>query len=376
MTAGLTNGVIAALPRVPALILVEDGSSSMVESRGMAVQELGQRFQVRYVLKGSFQKHGDRVRVNAELIEVATGKIIWAGNLDRMIQNYSDFFALQDDISDEIVTTLDVKLLGGEAARLVRRAFEDPVALEHYARGEELLWRANVNLEFREVERLFNETIRLQPKSPVGYAALALTYWAEVVAGLSDAPARTLERAAEQARLAIDREDVTGYAHLVLAHVYLREREFENAMREATSAVSDRPSCPAAYALKAAVLIYVGHPDKAIEYAQYSVRLTPVHPPMFPAILAIAFYGSGKYQEAITASHAAIELRATDVDSYLTLAASNVATDCPEQARSAADKILELVPNFNLAEFGETQPYREQKHLDRLLDHLRNAGLQ
>ena len=376
MTDGLTNGVIAALTRVPALILVEDGSSSMVESRGMAVQELGQRFQVRYVLKGSFQKYGDRVRVNAELIEVATGKIIWAGNLDRMIQNYSDFFALQDDISDEIVTTLDVKLLGGEAARLVRRAFEDPVALEHYARGEELLWRANVNLEFREVERLFNETIRLQPKSPVGYAALALTYWAEVVAGLSDTPASTLERAAEQARLAIDREDVTGYAHLVLAHVYLREREFENAMREATSAVSDRPSCPAAYALKAAVLIYVGHPDKAIEYAQYSVRLTPVHPPMFPAILAIAFYGSGKYQEAITASHAAIELRATDVDSYLTLAASNVATDCPEQARSAADKILELVPNFNLAEFGETQPYREQKHLDRLLDHLRNAGLQ
>jgi len=279
MADGLTNGVVAALTRVPALILVEDGTSSMIESRGMTIQELGQRFQVRYALKGSFQKYGDRVRVNAELVEVATGKILWADNLDRVLRDYSDFFALQDEISEEIVTSLDVKLLSGEAARLVRRAFEDPVALEHYARGEELLWRASLKLEFREAERLFNETIRLQPQSPVGYAAVALTYWVEVVAGLSDTPTRTLERAAERARQAIDREDVTGYAHLVLAHVHLHEREFEKAMAEATSAVSDRPSCPAAYALKAAVFIYVGQPAEAIEFAQYAVRLTPVHPP-------------------------------------------------------------------------------------------------
>ena len=373
---GLTNGIIIALTRVPALTHVEDTSPSMIESRGMTISELGQRFQVQYVLKGNFQKYGDRIRVSAELVETATGKIIWAENLDRILHDYSDFFALQDDISNEIITALDVKLLSGEAARLVRRTFEDPVALEHYARGEELLYRAELKLEFREAARLFNETIRLQPKSPVGYAAAALTHWMEVVAGLSDVPDQTLEQAAELARKAIDLEDVTGYAHLVLAHVHLHERDFEKAIAEATSAVSDRPSCPTSYTLKAAVLIYVGQPDEAIEFAQYAVRLSPIYPPMFPAILATAFYGSGRYDEAITASNLAIGLRATDVDPYLVLAASNMAMDRPGQARSAAEEVIALVPNFNLADFAETQPYREQKHLNRLLDHLRSAGLQ
>ena len=169
---------------------------------------------------------------------------------------------------------------------------------------------------------------------------------------------------------------MTGYAHLVMAHVYLQRREFEEAMIEATSAVLDRPSCPAAYALKAAVLTYIGLPKEAIEFAQYATRLTPAHPPMFPAILASTFYGSRRYEEAIAAAQAAIELRATDVDPYLILAASNSAMDQLGQARLAAEKAVELVPDFNLAEFSETQPYKDQKDLERLLNNLKIAGLQ
>jgi len=147
-------------------------------------------------------------------------------------------------------------------------------------------------------------------------------------------------------------------------------------MTEVTSAISDRPSCPAAFALKAAALNYVENSGEAIEFAQYATHLTTVHPPMFSTILASAFYGSGRHEDAISAAHAAIELRATDVDPHLVLAASNMAMGRPEQARSATEKVVELAPNFNLAEFGETQPYKEQKHLDRLLDQLRSAGLQ
>jgi len=97
---------------------------------------------------------------------------------------------------------------------------------------------------------------------------------------------------------------------------------------------------------------------------------------MFPAILASDFYGSGRYDEAIAASQAAIELSVSDVDPYLILAACNMALGHIEQGRSAVEKVVELVPDFNLAGFGETQPYKDQKHLNRLLDHLRSAGLQ
>jgi class 3 adenylate cyclase/tetratricopeptide (TPR) repeat protein len=371
---GLTNGISVALTRLPGLIFINDESPSLVESKRLTIQELAARLNVRYVLKGNIQKFGNKIRVSAELIEVSTSQVQWAGQFDRTLKDLGDFFAIQDDITEEIVTALDVKLLSGEAARLVRRAFKDPTALEYYFRGEDLLWRATMRLEFREAERLFEETIRLQPDSPVGYAAAALTYWVEVISGLSDSPDRALDQAVERAHEAIDRNDVTGYAHLVLAHVHLQKRNFDDAMTEATRAVLDRPSCPAAYALKAAVLTYTGRPDEAIEFAQYATRLTPVHPPMIPAILASALYGSGRYEEAAAAAQAAIELRETDVDPYLVLAASKTAKGSPEEARLAAEKVLELNPDFSLAKFSKSQPYKKRKQLSQLLDHLRGAG--
>ena len=177
------------------------------------------------------------------------------------------------------------------------------------------------------------------------------------------------------AREAIRLNDVTGYPHLVLAQVHLSRREFEEANVEADLAVSARPSCPAAYSLKASVLIYLGRPSEAIEHAQYALRLTPVFPPMHSAILASAFYGSERYEEAVSAAKRAIELDDSHVDPYLFLSAANVVLDHVEEAHWAAEKVLEIKSNFSLSEFAEAQPYKEQKDLDRMIDQLRFAGL-
>ena len=177
-------------------------------------------------------------------------------------------------------------------------------------------------------------------------------------------------------REAVRLNDVTGYPHLVLAQVHLSRREFEEASREADLAVSARPSCPAAYSLKASVLIYLGRADEAIEHAQYALRLTPIHPPMYPAILAHALYGSGRYDEAVEAAKSAIELDESRVDPYLFLAAASVAIGNDEEARRAARTVLKLKPEFSLSEFAQAQPYREQKDLDRLVEQLSSADLE
>ena len=140
-------------------------------------------------------------------------------------------------------------------------------------------------------------------------------------------------------------------------------------------AVSARPSCPASYTLKASVLNYLGHPSDAIEHAEYALRLTPVHPPMYPAILASAFYGSERYEEAIAAAKTAIELDDTHIDPYLMLAASNAALGRGEEAHWAAGKVRKLKPAFSLEDFATSQPYKDQAHLDRFLGQLRTAGL-
>ncbi len=371
----ITNGILVALTRLPGLALIGDESPSLVKSKQMTVQELSRRFDVRYVLKGGIRKYGNRIRVDAELIEVSTGQYLWAEQIDRDLPDFGDLFAIQDDITEQIATALDVKLLHGEAGRIVRKSLRNPAACENLYRGEQQLWCSTTRMEFREAQRLFEEIIRLEPAASVGYAQAALAYWSEACSGLSDAPSRSLERATALAREALDREDVTGYPHLILAHVHLSRREYDDAAAEASRAVLARPSCPTAYSLKAAVLHYLGRPAEAIEFAQYAVRLTPVHPPMYPAILASAYHGAERHEEAIAAAKAAIELDDRHVEPYLVLAASDVGSGRAEEAHRAAEKVLKLKPGFRLAEYAVSQPYKDQKRLNRLLDQLRSAGL-
>jgi TolB-like protein len=368
-----SSGIVVALTRVAGLVLVDD--ESMVESMRMTVEEIAHRFSVRYVLKGSVRKSGDRIRVSAELIEAATGRYLWADNLDRELRDFGDFFAAQDEIVDEIVTALDVKLLSGEAARIVRKALKNPHALESYYRGEDLLWRSTTKLELREAQRFFEETIRLEPQSPVGYAAGALTYWADAVSGLSDDSSLCLERATELARDAIRLKDVTGYAHQVMAYVHLTRGEFDEAMAKADRAVSDRPSCPTSYAIKASILTYLGRAGDAIEFAQYALRLAPVHPPLYPAVLASAYYGCGRYENAVAAAQTAIQLESNDISPYVLLVAAHAALGRTEDAQRAAQQVLEIKPEFKLAEFAQAQPYKDTETLQRMLAQLESAGL-
>ncbi len=372
---GLSNGIVIALTKVPGLILIGDESPGLNDSKQMSVEEVGRRFEVRYVLKGGVRKYSNRLRVNAELMEVPTGRYVWADNFDREFRDLGDFFDIQDEISEEVVTALDVKLLSGEAARLVRKTFSDPRALESYARGEDLLWVATTKPEIREVQRLLEEAIRLEPASPAGYAVAAVAYWAEALFGLSDSPAQSIGRAVELAHEAIDRNDVTGYPHLVLAHVHLEKREYDQAMVEASLAVTDRPSCPGAYSLKANVLNYLGRPLDAVELAEYATRLSPTRPPTYANVLPSAYFGLGRYEKAISTAKAAIELDQSNVDLHLILAASSAAMNLAGEATRAAQEALQLKPNFSLEEFAKSQPYKDRKYLDVLLDKLRSAGL-
>ncbi len=372
----ITHGIDIALTRLPGFTIIDDGSPSMHRSRGMTAQELGRQFDVRYVLKGSLRKLGDRVRVTAELMEVPTGQHIWADNFDRDFGDLAALFDVQDEIIQEIVNALEVKLLTGEAGRIVRNSFRNPAALDSYYNGELLLWNAKTNLELREAQRLFDETIRIEPTSSAAYASAAVAYWADAQSEQSDMASQSLDRAIERAQKAISLDDVTGYPHLILAQVHLGRREYDEADAEADRAVSARPSCPASYSIKAGVLNYLGRSSEAIDHAQFAVRLTPVHPPMNPAVLACAFYGSQRHEEAIEAAKTSIELDNGNVDPYLILAASNVVLGHGEEARLAARNVLKLRPDFNLAAYAESQPYKDQKHLDRLTDQLRRAGLE
>ena len=375
-TDSLTNGILTALNRLPGLTLVQDESPSFQHAKQMSAEDLGKLFAVRFLLKGQVRKVGSRIRVNAELLEVSTGRYLWADKLDRELRDLGDFFAIQDEITEEIVTALDIKLLSGEGARITRKALKNPLALECLYNGERLMWKAASKLELREAQHQLEEVIRLEPTASIGYAETAIAHWVAALFGLSDDPTQSLEKAVELAQKAIELDDVTGYPHLILAQVHLQNRKFDEAKAEADYAVSDRPSCPASFAIKAGVLNYLGDAGNAIEHAQHAVRLSPVYPLFFPAILASSYHGAERYGEAITAARDAIRLDPKKPEPYVILAACAVALGHVEEAQQAVRKVLALKPGFSLAAFADSQPYKDRKHLDQLVDQLRTAGFE
>jgi len=237
---------------------------------------------------------------------------VWAESYDRQLD---DLFAVQDEITRDIVTAMDIKLVSGESARTVRQSLRNPAALEKYYRGWQALFgstREGIN----KARQMFEETILLEPGSSLGYALAAWAHWWSVFRGLSDNVSYSLQRATELAQQALGLDDVTGLPHLMMAQIYLLQHDHSKAIAEAELAVLARPSCDGSYAAKAYILNYLGRPAEAIELAKYAMRLTPVYPIFYPAesvsgwrknarsvrmpkLMPIIFFGHGNPMNAL-----------------------------------------------------------------------------
>jgi len=370
---GLTLDIMTALVRIPDLFLISDISMFSFKLKPVSIKEIGRQLGVSHVLEGGVRKGGQKVRVTARLVETAGGRQVWADHYDTHLD---DIFAIQDEIADEIVTAMDVKLVSGEAARTIRKTIRNPDALEAYYRGWQALF-GSAKTDIYKSRQYFEETIRLEPESPLGYALAAWVHWWAIFRGLSDDTALSLEHATDLARKALDLEDVTGLPHLMMSLIHLHKSEHDTALAEAERAVLARPSCDLSYAAKAYILNYLGRPTEAIELANYAIRLAPVHaPPFYQLVLAAALYCSGQFEEAITAATEALKNDNEYLEALLILAGAKAASNHLQDAAKVADEVRRVEPDFTLEKFAQTQPYKNSETLEQLLGTLRKTGLQ
>jgi adenylate cyclase len=368
---GLTMDIMTALVRIPGLFLISEISMFSYKSQAPSIRELGRQLGVSHVLDGGVRKEGDRIRITARLLETTTGRQVWAERYDRRID---DMFAVQDEITERIVEAMDIKLVTGEMAHTIRKAIRDPDALEYYYRGWEALFGSTKD-DIREAQQMFEETMRLEPESSFGYALAAWAHWWAADQGLSEDIALSLKRAGELARKAETLGDFTGLSHLVMAQIHLYHREHTKALAEVEKAVLARPSCDLSFVTKANILTYLGRPTEAIDLAKFAIRLAPVYPPFFQKTLAAAFYGSGRYEEAIASAKEVLKSDKQNLDAFIILAGANAALDRQEPASRAAAEIKRIKPDFSLKKYAETQPYRDPQILEQITRMLQRAGL-
>jgi adenylate cyclase len=290
------------------------------------------------VLDGSVRKSEGRARITVRLVDGLSGYHLWAERYDRELQG---IFAVQDEITHKIVTSLAVKLKETEERSKERSDTDNQEAWDHYTRARELFRQATRQAN-QEAQVLLRRAIELDPNFARAHSTLAATYRRGWVWGWSDNPNDAEQRAVATGQKAVELDRLLPQAHKELASIYVYQRRHDEAIDEALKAVELDPNGADGYAVLAEVLNYAGDPTEAIKNVQTAMRLDPYHSAWYPYILGQAYYLRKDYHDAekalvssITRNPKFMQARAYHAAVYWEL--SQQALD-PEEARAFQEK--------------------------------------
>jgi adenylate cyclase len=369
LTDGLRMDIQNALVKVSGLFIVASGTAYAF--RGVGAQETGCTLNVKYVLQGSLRAAGKRVRVSAELVEPASGHIVWSEQFDRTLD---DSFDLQDEIAGLILAAMNVKLVQGEQARVWHKTLKDLHALQAFYKGVHAMYQMDRD-GMRLARQYFERVAEIRPDASVGATWTAMTHLFELQRGWSDAPDRSMELAKHWAEIAAAMPDADGQAHSALSYLYLLERRFDEALAAGQCAVFNRPTCAYANCFYGNVLHYCGEADRAIHHIRLAIRTQPLHPPLYLEMLAGAYRAKGDLECAVDTAKQALSLGPGDVASRAILTGAYAGLGLRDLAGETAADIRRIEPSFSVRRFMEGQPYRDKNVSARYGSALRSAGL-
>ena len=364
---GITGDLITALSEFKFLFIIASNSSFSYKGKPVKVQEVSRELGVRYVVEGSVQRAGDRIRVNAQLIDATTGKHLWAERYDRDAQQ---LFDIQDEIVETIVATLAFKVDEAERDRVMRKGPKNLDAYDYWLRGRNAFFHFTKEANARAAS-LYTKAIELDPSWARPYCYLAWPHVQDFRYGWSEDPDKSMETALELAQkcYALDPDDYK--TPWTLGFVYLYLREFDRAIAEYDRALELNSNDADFLAEMSNALIYTGRLEQAVSQIKQAMRMNPRHPSWYFQILGLAYYETGRYEEALAT------LKQNNKPSFITyrnLAAVYVRLGQLEQAGVAVSELLKNKPDYKSGA-ENLRPYKDQAQLDRFINDLRKAGV-
>jgi len=226
---GFTDQIITSLAKIPHLFIIASNSAFTYKGKPVKVQQVGRELGVKYVLEGSVRKAEDKVRITAQLVDATTENHLWAERYDR---NLKDLFAVQDEVTMKIITSLQVKLTAGEYARILGKGTNN---IEAYSKCLQAvrIHRRMTKEDLLLARRMFEEIIALDPNYPLPYLYLGFSHKSAVGNGWSKSPREDLSLAEEFARKAIELDESLGMPHRLLADIYALKKQWDKAIEEA-----------------------------------------------------------------------------------------------------------------------------------------------
>jgi len=368
---GITEDVTTALSKLSGLFVIARSTAMNFKDRALNVKDIAKKLDVQYVIEGSVQREGQKLRVNAKLIDGSTGFNIWAEQYDREV---TDIFSVQDNIASKIVNALSVKLTEQEKRQNATRFTISFAAYDKFLQGQVLYIRRTKddNLKARE---LFLQSIELDANFARAYSANALTYVAEYRYGWRSDRNKTLKRAQELAEQAVAIDDQLPQAYYVLGFVYLQLRDYDHAIIEAKKAIELNPNFADGFATLSVCLIYQGDLETGVTMMQQAIRLNPQYPAPYAAVLGQALYFLHRYDEALPMLRDAVERNLNLITSQVFLIATLSHLGLRDDTNWAVLQFKTLFPTFRVDNTADIFPIKDNKYLQSLMDDLRSAGL-
>jgi len=317
------------------------------------------------------RKAGNRVRVTGQLIDAASGAHIWADRFDR---DLTDIFAVQDELTREIISALKVKLTLGKKERLMRRSTIDQEAYDFFLRGRERAWLTtrSGNVEARN---LLGRAVAINPDFAAAHAFIGFTHVNDYINGWAEVPEQSLQIGLEIAERAVQLDEAEPQGHSVLAVALGFNRQTDRGLAEARRSVALAPSFAPGHLAIARFLTLSGDPVGAINTLDAYLRLDPLYPDMALHFLAEARFSLEQFDEAVTALKQRLGRSPDSATSLALLASCYGHLGKIDEARAAWAQVIKIAPDFSIERQRRVLPYRNPDDFDRRVDGLRKANI-
>ncbi len=368
---GITEDIITALSKVPMLFVIARNSTFTYKGKPVNVKQISGELGVQYVLEGSVQRSAEHVRITAQLIDALTGRHIWAERYDRDLK---DIFALQDEVTSNILTAMQVKITEGEQALHRDKGIRNLNCYLKLLEGKNYSNRFDIegnNL----ARRMGEEVLVMCPESSSAYYLLAATHMMDYWLGPGKSAQESIEKAIRLAKKAIALDGAYAQPHGLLSFLYSIKREHEKALAEGERAVALDPNGADVHAWYGLSLTFAGKPEEAIPLFQKAIRLNPFGPTWYFFNLGNALGNTGQFEEAVLAYKKALQRSPDNLLAHVLLATTYSMMGLEKEARAEVTEVLRINPKFSLDYFAKTLPYKDQKVINNFIDALRKAGL-
>jgi TolB-like protein len=372
---GVTESLTTDLSRISGAFVI--GRSTALTYKGKAgdVRQIGRDLNVRYVLEGSVQRGGKRLRVNVQLLEAETASHIWAERFDSPV---ADLFDMQDEIVSRLANALGQELARAEARRAERKA--NPDSIDHYFLGRAMVLKSHTAANFDKARLHYDRALELDPDNVDALVARAWIDLELVGNWLSDDRRERLMSAEAYVDKALKLRPDSAAAHLALGFVRMYGKRAAQAIAEFECALAIDRNCAAAHGFFGFAKFLLGRGEETEAHVLEALRISPRDSNAWVWILyvGLAKFYQGRDEEALERFNRSKELNANSPVTRFCLAATLAHLDRLEDAREAARACLELNPSFTIARFRSQTNSDHPVYLagrERTYEGLRKAGI-